>query len=205
VDETERVRHRFDLHARKYDNSWTAWLGEQELKVIRKLAPPNSRVLDYGCGTGRTTLDLLRRSCQVTAFDISEQMLKQAQAKAQSKGLAAEFTCSSEQLSGRTWPVITCIGVTEYYPDPGWLLQKLRGYLEPLGILVVTFPNALSPMGWFYYLGSRFTVPARPRTPNSARLDCLRAGFIINQMLFALPAIPPIGYTMVLQLNLPPA
>jgi 2-polyprenyl-3-methyl-5-hydroxy-6-metoxy-1,4-benzoquinol methylase len=198
VEKTERVAKGFDEHAQNYDNPWVAWLGERELRGVRQFVPANSQVLDYGCGTGRTTLDLLSRGCQVTCYDISVEMLRHAQAKTERRGFTAEFTIDVESLAGRTWPVVTCIGVMDYYPDPVPLLKQLSQYVAPSGRLVITFPNALSPMGWFYYLGSRFTVPARPCTPAHARQSCRRAGLKIEALLFTLPAVQTIGYTMVL-------
>lgn len=195
-----QIAERFNQRAGNYDNRWTAWLGELELRGVRQLVPASSRVLDYGCGTGRTTLDLLKRGCQVTGYDISPEMLRLAQAKAARLGEAVEFTCDPSCLDGRTWPVVTCIGVTEYYPDPAALLASLRNHLEPEGSLVVSFPNTLNPLSWLYFLGSRFTVPARPYNPGQARQACLQAGYRIERMIYTVPAISPIGYTLVVSL-----
>jgi hypothetical protein len=52
----------------------------------------------------------------------------------------------------RTWPVVSCIGVLNYYPDPLPLLGKLSQYVEEQRKLIVTWPNALSPLGWLYFL-----------------------------------------------------
>jgi len=197
MEKVNRVAEQFDGHAKNYDNPATAWLGERELRAVRKLAPFNSAVLDYGCGTGRTTLDLLRRGCQVTAFDVSAEMLNLARVSAQCEGHTAEFTINPEHLAGRTWPVVTCVGVLDYYHNPVPLLRHLRQYLSPGGRLIITFPNLLNPMGWAYYLSSHLTIQATPRTPASARKACQRAGLEIEESLFTLPALEPIGYTMV--------
>jgi 2-polyprenyl-3-methyl-5-hydroxy-6-metoxy-1,4-benzoquinol methylase len=198
---TEKISRRFDSRADNYDNPVTAFIGERELRSIRKLVPPGSTVLDYGCGTGRTTLDLLRRGCAVTACDISAKMLALAEAKTAELGFEAEFTTDASQLEGRTWPVITCIGVFDYYRDPLPLLKTLRSYLQPAGLLVATFPNALSPLAWLYVAGSRFTVPSVARTPASARRSAAEAGFQVLALSYAFPAIKPLGHTMVMGLR----
>jgi 2-polyprenyl-3-methyl-5-hydroxy-6-metoxy-1,4-benzoquinol methylase len=200
VGKTEQVARRFNKRANNYDNPWTAWLGERELRGVRQLVPAGSQVLDFGCGTGRTTLDLLRRGCIVTCYDISSEMLRQAEAKVARQGFTAEFAGAIEQIAGRTWPIVTCIGVMDYYPDPVPLLKRLSQFVAPFGRLVVTFPNALHPFGWFYYWGSRFTVPATPRLPARARQSCRGAGLEIEKAVFTLPAIPMLGYTMVFSL-----
>src|SRR5512141_76583 len=116
VSPMRMIQQRFNSRASHYDNPLTGFIGERELGAIRRLVPPGSVVLDYGCGTGRTTLDLLRRGCQVTAYDLSAGMLAIAEVKAVNAGYQAEFTIDPLALSGRTWPVLTCVGVFDYYP-----------------------------------------------------------------------------------------
>jgi 2-polyprenyl-3-methyl-5-hydroxy-6-metoxy-1,4-benzoquinol methylase len=201
VNSPEKVHRGFDARADHYDNPFTAFIGERELRAIRKLVPPGWTVLDYGCGTGRTTLDLLRRGCAVTACDISLGMLALAEAKALEMGFSAEFVRDASQLEDRKWPVVTCIGVLDYYRDPVPLLKTLRAYLEPSGLLVVTFPNALSPLAWFYVAGSRLTVPSVARTPRFVRRAASRAGLQVQSMLYAFPSLPPVGHTLVVELR----
>jgi 2-polyprenyl-3-methyl-5-hydroxy-6-metoxy-1,4-benzoquinol methylase len=202
INATEKIRDRFDSRADDYDNPVTAFIGKRELRAIRKLIPAGSRVLDYGCGTGRTTLDLLHRGCVVTAFDISSGMLALAGEKASAMGFEADFTADAAQLDGRTWPVVTCIGVLDYYPNPVPLLKTLRAHLQPAGLLVVTIPNALSPLAWLYVAGSRFTVPATARTPGFLKQSAAEAGLEVFSTEYAFPAIPPLGHTLVAGLRL---
>ena len=196
----EKIGQDFNTHATRYDNPLTAFIGERELRPIRRLVPPGSQVLDYGCGTGRTTLDHARRRCQVTAYDISSEMLSRAEAKARQLDLTIEFTTDTSKLTARIWPIVTCIGVLDYYPNPVPLLLTLRQYLSPDGCLIVTYPNALSPLGWLYALLSRFTIPATPRTPYFARQAAAQAGLRVTSLAFAFPAIRPIGFTLILGL-----
>jgi 2-polyprenyl-3-methyl-5-hydroxy-6-metoxy-1,4-benzoquinol methylase len=195
-----RIRQHFDARAPHYDNPVTAFIGERELRCIRCRVPAGATVLDYGCGTGRTTLDLLQRGCTVTAYDLSPEMLALAQAKTQRAGWSAEFTADDTSLVGRVWPVVTCIGVLDYYADPVPLLQTVASYLAPGGRLVVTYPNALSPLGWLYALVSRWTFPAIPRTPAFAWRAAERAGLRVISLDYAFPALPPFGQTLVLAL-----
>ncbi len=198
----EAVARHFDDRASRYDNPLTAFIGERELRVIRPLVPPGAQVLDYGCGTGRSALDYLRRGCRVTAFDVSCNMLALAQRRARAEGWLAnaEFTSDESTLAGRTWPVVTAIGVLDYYAEPAPLLKTLSQYVALAGCLVVTYPNALSPLAWFYALGSRITFPAIPRTPAFARQAAEAAGLEVRQLAYAFPAMVPLGHTLVLKL-----
>ncbi len=197
----EAVARHFDDRASRYDNPLTAFIGEQELRVIRPLVPAGVQVLDYGCGTGRAALDHLRRGCGVTAFDVSRNMLAFAERRARAEGLSAnaEFTSDESALAGRTWPVVTAIGVLDYYAEPMPLLNSLSCYMTPAGCLVVTYPNALSPLAWLYGLGSRLTFPAIPRTPAFARQVADAAGLEVVRLAYAFPAAL-LGHTLVLKL-----
>ncbi len=213
LNKSSRIQRGFDARAGRYDNPLTAFIGERELRQVRPLVPSGSYVLDYGCGTGRTTLDLLQRGCRVTAYDISTGMLTIANAKAlqagfceeksflDSAGSQVEFTADAALLQGRRWPYVTLIGVLDYYPKPDPILRLVSHYLGEDGRLVVTFPNALSPLGWLYALGSRFTIPAIPRTPAFAQAAAWRAGLRVTDMRFAYPAIAPFGHTIILALE----
>jgi len=197
---SDEVGARFDHRAQRYDNRLTAWLGERELRCIRPLVPDGSVVLDYGCGTGRTTLDLLRRGCQVTAYDLSAEMLALAEAKAVTAGRTAEWLTNAADLHGRAWPIITLIGVLDYYREPTALLHQVTASLAPEGRLVATWPNAWSPLALAYGLASRCTVPAIPRSLAAARHAVAAAGLAIESVHYACPACP-CGHTMIFSLR----
>ena len=197
----EKVGDSFERRAHQYDNPVTAYIGERELRVIRKLVPANSQVLDYGCGTGRSALDHARRGCRVTAYDLSPHMLSFAEGKARQQSLDLEFTCNEGDLRNRKWPVVTSIGVLEYYPNPGPFLHQLQQYLEDNGRLVLTWTNAHSPIGWLYFLLSRFTTPATPRTPAFVRQAARDAGLQVCEMLYAFPRLPILGFTLVIEVQ----
>jgi 2-polyprenyl-3-methyl-5-hydroxy-6-metoxy-1,4-benzoquinol methylase len=197
MNQVRRVGERFDERAGEYDNPLTEFIGERELRAIRRLVAPQLDVLDYGCGTGRTTLDLLARGCKVTAYDISAEMLARAEIKAKQKGYAAQFTADESALFGRKWPIVTCIGVLDYYIDPIPLLQTLITYLETGGTLVVTYPNGLSPLGWIYALTSRYTVQSHVKTPGAVRRAAEQVGLRVFSIMYAFPAMAPIGHTLI--------
>lgn len=90
----DRVRRWWDLDAQTYDRSPThagsepveaaVWRGI----LLRHLPPPRSRVLDAGAGTGAMALLLAELGHDVTALDLSPQMLARAREKAEARGLS---------------------------------------------------------------------------------------------------------------------
>ncbi|MEA4852915.1 MAG: class I SAM-dependent methyltransferase [Christensenella sp.] len=55
---------------------------------------PNGTVLEYACGTGNITLPLFRSGFDVTALDISEEMLEIAQQKVRRHAGDVRFVCA---------------------------------------------------------------------------------------------------------------
>lgn len=65
---------------------------EATLRLFRKEPiAPNSRILEVGCGTGRTACYLTEQGFNVTAIDLHENMLNKARARAETMGLDINF------------------------------------------------------------------------------------------------------------------
>ncbi|MFI2856695.1 class I SAM-dependent methyltransferase [Paenibacillus sp. JSM ZJ436] len=65
---------------------------EATLRLFRKEPlQPGSRILEVGCGTGRTACYLAEQGYQVTAIDLHEQMLAKAQARADAMEVQVRF------------------------------------------------------------------------------------------------------------------
>jgi cyclopropane fatty-acyl-phospholipid synthase-like methyltransferase len=83
----------FDGHAPVYmDNVFTKnTLKEVDFVLAEFKLPPNSRILDMGCGTGRHAVELARRGYRVTGVDISSGMLAEAEMAARKAGVEVEW------------------------------------------------------------------------------------------------------------------
>jgi SAM-dependent methyltransferase len=69
----------YDLLTARYD--YPAWLSAIE-RLARRYGLAGRRVLDVGCGTGKSFMPLLERGFEVTACDISPEMVAEARRKA---------------------------------------------------------------------------------------------------------------------------
>ena len=203
------IRDRFDRQALQYlRNPITRWVGLSEINALRAMIPPEiktidkNRALDYGCGTGRVTTMLLELGFKVTGFDISEGMLERARF-AFSGHSDVSFTADLGTLADQ-WPLIVALGVLDYYQDSSLLWTEWKRLLARDGILLVTVPNARSPLAWLYTFLSRFTCQAYATTAERLQSIAKEYGFSMIDMKTVFPQAPW-GHTIVLafQLDVP--
>ena len=99
--------------------------------------PPAPEILDAGCGSGRTLVELARYGA-VTGIELNEQ----AAEVARSRDLGEVRVGRLEELP---WPderfdLITCLDVIEHTADDRATLGELRRVCRPGGWLLVTVP-----------------------------------------------------------------
>ncbi len=99
--------------------------------------PPDARILDAGCGSGRNMVELVRFG-SVTGTDVSERALELAR----ERGVGEVELAPLESLpfDDAAFDVITCLDVVEHIPEEAGALQELRRVVAPAGRLVVTVP-----------------------------------------------------------------
>ncbi len=118
---------------------------------------PGDRVLEVGVGTG-LNLPLYPRHCSVTGIDISEEMLKKAQERAED--LPAHdinltvMDASSLQYPDSSFDHVIAAYVISVVPDPVKTLLEMQRVCKPNGNLVVLnhFKSENPVIGWFEWL-----------------------------------------------------
>ena len=127
---------------------WTSGL----LQLARAHGLGGTRVLDAGCGTGKSFLPLLDRGFEVTACDHSPAMLDVAAAKAAGR---VTLHCRDLRALGPIgeFDLITCLDdVANYLTDPEDLTAALAGLaanLRPGGLLVFDANTIATYRGFF--------------------------------------------------------
>ncbi len=119
------------------------WTGAFDL--VRAAAPdPVRAVLDLGAGTGVGTIALaeLFPAAEVTAVDVSDDMLDRIRRKASERGLSDRLHTLTADLDAE-WPLRDAVDVTwasmslHHLADPERVLADLRGSTRPGGIVAV--------------------------------------------------------------------
>ena len=119
---------------------------------------PKGRLIDVGCGDGRTVAVAQRIGWNATGIEIDPE----ACTRARSSGLDivngdyALLDDFSNQLD-----CIMCSHVLEHVHDPLDLLKKLQAALKPGGYLLLTLPNSLSKLR--YHFGDNWRGLEAPR------------------------------------------
>lgn len=129
---------------RKLYNSWSATYDTVENKTrdLEKLACRQilssvsfETVIELGCGTGKNTGWLASRAKQVTALDLSEEMLAIAKRKVQSENVVFEQADITKpwNFSHRKTDLITCSLILEHIENLDFIFQGARAGLRKNG------------------------------------------------------------------------
>jgi SAM-dependent methyltransferase len=125
----------YDELTRHHD--YEAWIAHLEDAAVR-FGVRGRRLLDAACGTGKSFLPFLQRGYEVTACDISAEMVDRARAKAPGADVFVADVRKLEPLGG--FDLITCLDDSlNYLIDDGDLdaaLAALGANLAPDGVLV---------------------------------------------------------------------
>jgi ubiquinone/menaquinone biosynthesis C-methylase UbiE len=148
------IQHHYDGIAGKLTSvsgllTGHALLAGQVLKPAAFDIAGCKRILDAGCGNGRHCKYILRRAdsdARISAFDISQRMLKRANRRLKSRRIqyvAADLT--RLPYADDYFDAIVCGWVLEHLPDPKPGLRELTRILSPGGkMLLMTTEDTLA-------------------------------------------------------------
>jgi 2-polyprenyl-3-methyl-5-hydroxy-6-metoxy-1,4-benzoquinol methylase len=157
VDEL-RAHHEHDYR----DGTYAAWaaaddirtgIARERLATVLPLAPPGPW-LEIGCSTGAFLAAARSAGMSAEGLDVSDLPLEQARAR----GLVVHHSAVEDFVPPRRYGMLLAFDVIEHLPDPLAFVRRVTPWLSPRGVLVLTLPNAASPVAtlmrrfWFQYV-----------------------------------------------------
>ncbi|HNQ77382.1 MAG TPA: class I SAM-dependent methyltransferase [Acidobacteriota bacterium] len=145
----------FDNYAKTYDKECFTQGTAGECDFIEKEigGDRSKKILDIGCGTGRHSIELVKRGYFVTGFDLSGSQLERAREKASELSLKADFQkrdAREPHFKGEfDLAIMLCEGgfsLMETDEMNFAILKNAADALKPQGKLIFTTLNALFPL-----------------------------------------------------------
>lgn len=171
----------------------------------------NSIVVDFGCGIGRISKEIIaRKNCKVIGVDISEAMRKMAYEYVDSKNFEAVSPNEFRQkiLDGLRVDAFISIWVLQHSIDPIADVALLKASLKENGLAYV-LNNKISAVptnkGWvnnginiFNLLNFHFSLQESAKLPQEVAKDKLHSETFIAKMVYNTKKILPKEYTQYL-------
>jgi ubiquinone/menaquinone biosynthesis C-methylase UbiE len=142
---------------------------EQTLSWVAQLGlSTDSRVIDVGCGTGRTAVALAQMGFHVCALDHVPAMLEQAR-RCADQAMVSELVIptlgdvSALQFEDGTFTLTMALGLFPWVSDPAQALKEMLRVTKPGGYLILSSDNSWRLNYLLDPLEHPLAVPARRR------------------------------------------
>lgn len=164
IPEYDDTRRAFDGVASCYDgpfgnNSLIQRMRKIVLKEIVARIPPDSKILDLGCGTGIDAVHLAGLGHRILAIDDSANMVRKARERAAGHGALGRIAVKQlgihelSRLSGICFDaVFSDFGALNCIPDIAGLAEDCARLLRPDGMMIVNVMGKYCPWETGYYL-----------------------------------------------------
>ncbi|KAL1696180.1 S-adenosyl-L-methionine-dependent methyltransferase [Schizophyllum commune] len=140
----EANKAHYDEHAVNYENLPDVFrLGSQVGTEFKRIVQPNpevTRVMEYACGTGVISREIVSSVKSILGVDISQGMVDQYNKRGTDKMRAVcvqQGTPLAEQLGHQTFDAIVCSMAYHHFADPAAVTRSLSQSLAPKGMLVI--------------------------------------------------------------------
>jgi SAM-dependent methyltransferase len=160
-----------------YNNPWRrpeyidSIFGEDFRFALAQI-PPGSRILEVGSGPGHMALELARNGHRVTGVELSPECVRVARRMAAENPYRESFGSLSYAVGdiftwecGERYQAICFFGVLHHFDNPGAVLDRVLGLLEPEGAIIAVEPAR----DWFSRLNAAVALLIRLLLSRSGR------------------------------------
>jgi ubiquinone/menaquinone biosynthesis C-methylase UbiE len=129
------IQKAYNNWASQYDSNDNKTRDLEAIALRETLAPVVfEKCLEIGCGTGKNSVWLVEKAKQLTAVDLSEEMLAKAKAKINSdKAQFIQADITAEWTFGNNYDLVSFSLVLEHIEDLDAIFQKTAAALKPGG------------------------------------------------------------------------
>lgn len=148
------VKDYYNTHAENEHNRLDMPLSKIEfistLRLIDKYFPRQGHIVDIGGGTGRYTIELIRKGYLVTLFDLSDEEIRLASIQLDKHGLSAERLIIGDaremgMFGSDIFDAALLLGPMYHIAEPkdrAKVLQELKRILKPQGVAIIAYLNS---------------------------------------------------------------
>ena len=157
----------WDRISKNYDNSSKKVSNEpsRPLLATQKYLNINDSVLDYGCATGKASIEISEFVHNVYGIDISAKMIGIAEKKAETNEIKnvtfAQMEIFSEQLQPESFSVVVAYNVLHLLNTVDEAIQRIYNLLKPGGFFISNTP-CLGEHKYFWgsiiYIGGKLNL-----------------------------------------------
>lgn len=117
---------------------------QRTLNASRRYLNPEDNVLEFGCGTGTTALELSDSKAKILATDFSSGMISIAEGKRKEKKIAnvtfMQAEIFDERLKNGSFDVVMGFNILHLVENIDEILERVENLLKPKGIFISKTP-----------------------------------------------------------------
>jgi ubiquinone/menaquinone biosynthesis C-methylase UbiE len=118
---------------------------QRRVGMLSSILHENDRVLELGCGTGYFTRELAKLRIQVTAIDISPELIEAAKSEIKSENVSFEVQNAYEMTYGSDQFEAVIGSSVLHHLEIEKAVSEIYRVLKPGGVIAFTEPNMLNP------------------------------------------------------------
>ncbi|MFN2168173.1 MAG: methyltransferase domain-containing protein [Anaerolineae bacterium] len=146
-EQTYRFYNQSDGYLRRLEGAgWRPEYGAVLGAVHRFMPQASGRALDYGCGVGDLAAALAGAGFTAVGADISVPFVDSAAARFPHLSFVALDSGPRLPFPDGHFAAVTAVNTIEHVARPALALKEMARLLRPGGLLVMTFPNLLTPL-----------------------------------------------------------
>lgn len=162
---------------------------QRKLKETQQYLNPESHVLEFGCGTGTTTIIHAPYVSSIHATDISSKMLNFAETKAKAAGASnitfEQGTLMKIHVAAESWDAVLGMSILHLLADWEAHIAKVFDLLKPGGVFITSTVCIADMKAWFKLVAPLFRLlPILPSVQvfSQKRLvtSMIKAGFVVE-------------------------